>query len=155
EMPAERQTHRVGTCGPVERLGDGGPPVDHQRLLVCSGDGDAADVESLGPVGPGRVVDIYPSEDQGAVAELQLFEPVEGRSYPDVALGKGLERTPPLPEGVLKHLLRHAPQDGQPLVGCVHMSLFGRNVGMGHKTRNLYFACWPGLMQAVSVFLNP
>ena len=50
EVPPQGQPHRVGPGGPVERLGDGSPPVDDQRLEILGRHGQAADVERFGPV---------------------------------------------------------------------------------------------------------
>ncbi len=52
-----------GRGGAVERLGDRGPPVDEQALLLVVGEPDAADVEA-GFLGPRRQVD--PAETQAA-----------------------------------------------------------------------------------------
>ena len=48
EVAAAGQAHRVAPGGPVERLGDRRPPVDHDRLAVLVGHGQPADVEALG-----------------------------------------------------------------------------------------------------------
>jgi hypothetical protein len=56
EVPAAGQTHGVGARGPVERLGDRGPPVDDNGLLVAVRDGQTSDVEgfvsAISAVGP-------------------------------------------------------------------------------------------------------
>ena len=47
EVAAAGEAHRLTAGRPVERLGDRRPPVDHDRLAVLVGDGEAADVEAL------------------------------------------------------------------------------------------------------------
>ena len=46
-MTAQHETLGVPTGGPVEGLGDRGPPIDHQRVVIGAVDGQAADVEGL------------------------------------------------------------------------------------------------------------
>src|SRR5690606_17097239 len=48
EVAPAAQAHGLPSGGPVERLGDGGPPVDDHRLLGLVGDRDPADVEGVG-----------------------------------------------------------------------------------------------------------
>ncbi len=50
-MTPPRQTHRLAPGRAVERLGNRSTPVDHHRLAVLVGHGQAADVERFGLVG--------------------------------------------------------------------------------------------------------
>jgi hypothetical protein len=132
EVASQLQAHRVGTGRPVERLGDGGPPVDDQRFLIRVRDGQPTDMELVGRIlgRSGSLID--PPEHQRLAAELQMLEPAQAVADPDVPLGDRLERPPSLPERVLKHRLGRRPHGGEPLVRQIHVSLFGREVGMGH-----------------------
>ena len=47
EVAAAGQAHRVAPGRPVERLGDRGAPVDHDRFTCLVGHGEAPDVEAL------------------------------------------------------------------------------------------------------------
>ena len=48
EVTAAGEAHGLAAGGPVEGLGDRGPPVDDDGLLLGVADRDAADVEGLG-----------------------------------------------------------------------------------------------------------
>ena len=78
-MPAAGEAHRLAPGGPVERLGDGSPPVDHDRLALLVGDGQATDVE-LSSVGPAAVavldMAVDPPKTSAAVAEIEVGEPL-------------------------------------------------------------------------------
>src|SRR6185437_16307253 len=52
EAPAQREVHRVGRAGPVERHGDRRPPVDDRGRAVRRVHVPAADVEAV----PGHAV---------------------------------------------------------------------------------------------------
>ncbi len=47
QVPAAGQSLGVESGSPVERLGHRRPPVDDQRLVIGTGDGQAPDVERL------------------------------------------------------------------------------------------------------------
>ena len=62
EPAAQLDAHRLGRGGAVERGGDGGPPVDDDRVAAVVGDVPAPDVEGLvAVVGAG----VDPAEEQG------------------------------------------------------------------------------------------
>jgi hypothetical protein len=124
QVATSGQAHGMAPGGPVERLGDGSPPVDHQRLLVLAGDGQAADVEGLA-VGP-----VDPSEAQGLTSQLQLLEAVEGVAHYHVPLGDGLRRAAPLPQRRLQAGAGPGAQGLQPLVGSVEVRLLGLELRM-------------------------
>ncbi len=91
EVAAAQQPHRLAPGGPVERLGDGGPPVDHDRLGPLVGDRQAADVERLGGVRAlGVAVDA--PEDEGRIAEVEVGEALDQGLVERIALESGLER---------------------------------------------------------------
>ena len=91
EVAAAGEAHRVAAGGPVERLGDRGPPVDDDRLAVLVGHGQAADVEALDGLGTlGVAVDA--TEHERGVAEVELGEPVDHGLVEHVALVARLER---------------------------------------------------------------
>ena len=94
EVPTTREAHGLRAGGPVERLGDRGPPVDHDRLLVAVGDAHSADVERLGVV---VGVGVEATEDQRVVAQIELVQPIG-----DVALDHL-----PFPPGLLGAALAH------------------------------------------------
>ena len=95
-MPAPGQALRVEAGRPIERLGHRGPPVDHERLVVRSRHGEAADVERLtqsGAVGTvGRFVarlgePVDAAEIEGLVANVELLQASEAGAHHDVTLG--------------------------------------------------------------------
>jgi hypothetical protein len=47
EVTPAHEAHRVAAGRPVERLGDGRPPIDHDGLALLVGHGQAPDVEAL------------------------------------------------------------------------------------------------------------
>ena len=116
QVAPEHQALGVAAGGPVERLGDRGPPVDHQGIVVGAVDGQPADVEGLGvrlrrrrrplagrrcrsAVGPPVVRSpsshpVDPAEGQGLVADVQLLEAGQAGADDHVPLGPGLEGAP-------------------------------------------------------------
>ncbi len=70
EPPAQAEAEGVGERGPVERRGDGGPPVDDHRRAVAVLDVAAADV----PAVAGLLVD--PAEAQRAGLVVEGREPL-------------------------------------------------------------------------------
>ena len=128
EVAAADQAHRRAPGGPVEGLGHRGPPVDHQRLPLLVGHGQAPDVEAVAPLALGAV---DPPEHEAGVAELEGGQPVG-----DVALDHL-----PLPPGLLRAALAHLDHRAQTsglearaleaVVGTVDVGLFGGQVGMG------------------------
>ena len=91
EVAAAQQPHRLAPGGPVERLGDGRPPVDDDRLGPLVGDRQAADVERLGGVRAlGVAVDA--PEDEGRIAEVEVGEALDQGLVERIALEPGLER---------------------------------------------------------------
>ena len=89
QVAAAGQALGVEAGGPVERLGHRRPPVDDQRLVVGTRDGEAADVEGLArgrPVaGLGEAVDA--PEVEGLVADVELLQAGQAGAHDDVALG--------------------------------------------------------------------
>ena len=71
-MAAPLDTHRLAAGGPIEGLSDRRPPVDNDRILVAIPHTETPDVEPL--AGASRV---DPTEDQGAVAEVELGQAVD------------------------------------------------------------------------------
>ncbi len=145
QMPAPRQPLGIETGRPVERLGDRGAPVDHQRLVVRARNGEAADVERLAErraagavrrLGArfGEAVDT--AEVEGLVADVELFQPGQAGADHDVALGARLERAAAAEvEHALQHLARLAPHELQPVVGAVEEFLLVLQIRMsGHRS---------------------
>jgi len=130
EVPAPAQAHRLAARGAVEGLGDRRPPVDHERLLVLVGHGQAPDVERLAP-GLGGAVDA--TEHQGGIAELELAQALEDVLLEDLTLPAGLLGAAPAHlEGVLE-TRGGAAVRLEALVGVVDVGLFGLELGMaGH-----------------------
>ena len=89
-MASEDQALGIAPGGPVERLGDGGPPVHHQRIVVGAVDGQAADVEGLGArllaLGP-VMQPVDPAEGQGLVPDVQLLQAGQAGPDDDVPFG--------------------------------------------------------------------
>ena len=98
EVAAAGQAHRLPAGGPVEGLGDRGPPVDDDRVAVLVGDRHPADVEGVaapgGPLDEGMSrrfgLGVDATEDERRLAELELLEPVGDGVPDDVALEAGL-----------------------------------------------------------------
>ncbi len=99
EVAAPGQAHRVAAGGAVEGLGHGRPPVDHDRLALLVGHGQAPDVERLDAVGAARVAHfgpavgrpaVDPTEDEGGIVEVELGQPAVEGLLEDVALVAGL-----------------------------------------------------------------
>ena len=91
-MSAAGEAHGLGTGGPVEGLGDGRPPVDHDGFLFFVGHAGAPDV--IGVVA-GVFVCVEPAEHQRAVAELELHQAVgdvalDHLAFPASLLGAAL-----------------------------------------------------------------
>ena len=91
EVAAPDQAHRLAAGGPVERLGDRGPPVDHDRVAVLVGHREPADVEALDRIRAPSALAVDAAEDERGVAEIELGQPVDERFVEDVALVAGLE----------------------------------------------------------------
>ncbi len=141
EVAAARQSLRVEPGGPVERFGDRGSPVDHERLVIRARDGEPADVEGLAQervpgagVVPGFGETVDAPEVESLVADVELLQPGEAGAHHDVALGARLERAAPAQvENALQHLARLAPHELQPVVGTVEELLLILQIGMfGH-----------------------
>ena len=89
EVAAPHHPHRGDGRGPVERLGDRRPPVDHQRLLLFVVDGEAPDIEAL--VGGGELLGaVETAEDQRRIADVQRGQAAPGDIAGDIALESGL-----------------------------------------------------------------
>ena len=133
EVTAAGEPHRMGARRPVERLGHGGPPVDHQRLLIAVGNGQPADVEGLRRLRGSGLGPIDPSEYQSLSADLKLLQPPEAVAHPDVTFRYGLKSAPALAESVLQHGFRRGTHGREPFVRQVHVGLLGGNVGVRHN----------------------
>ena len=100
EVTAAHQTQRFAAGGTVERLGHGGPPVDHHRIGVLVGHGEATDVEALelatviSVLNGRRFVErpVDATEHQGHVAQVELGETIEHGLIEHIAFVSGLER---------------------------------------------------------------
>ena len=136
QVAAEHQALRVTPGGPVERLGDGGPPVDHQGVVVGAVDGQPADVEGLGArLGPRTLrpvpVDpvqhpVDPAEGEGLVPDVQLLQAGQAGADDHVPLGPRLEGAPLAHvEHPLEHGVGIAPHGVEAGVGHVHELLLG------------------------------
>ena len=143
QMAAASQALGIEAGRPVEGLGDGRTPVDHQRLVVRARDGEAADVERLAErravgavrrLGPrfGEAVDA--AEVEGLVADVELLQAGQAGADHDVALGARLEGAAAAEvEHALQHLARLAPHELQPVVGTVEEFLLILQIRMsGH-----------------------
>jgi hypothetical protein len=91
-VAAEYQAQGIAAGGPVERLGDRGPPVDHQRVVVGAVDGQPTDVERLGVriallVRTVSLQPVDPAEGQGLVPDVQLLEAGQAGADDDVPFG--------------------------------------------------------------------
>ena len=125
EVAAAHEAHRLTSGGPVERLGDGCPPVDDDRLGLLVGDRQAADVERLGRGRRlGHAVDA--PEHEGGVAEVEVGEPLDERLVERVALEARLERPAHVGFGEISHAPRRLPRAIEALVRVVDVGLFGR-----------------------------
>ena len=100
EVAAPGEPHRLATGGPIERLGDGSPPIDDDGFGIGVGDGKAADVETFQAATLDRCsvlvdsVPIDPTENEGGVPEIQVGQAFDQRFVERVALESGLERAP-------------------------------------------------------------
>ena len=127
EVAAAHEPHRHPAGGPVEGLGHGRPPVDHEGLAVHVGHRQATDVEGVATLALGAV---DPAEHEAGVAQLQGRQPLR-----DVALDHL-----PLPAGLLRAALadlHHRAQTGgldpravEAVVGTIDVSLLSGKVGM-------------------------
>jgi hypothetical protein len=127
EVSAPHQPHRRPAGGPVEGLGDGCPPVDHQGFLVLVGDGHAADVEGVATGGAGLV---DAPEHQAGITEVQIVEAAGDAALDDLPLPAGL-LGPTLPD--LDHrpqLCRRLPSTFQAVVGTIDVRLLGGQIRM-------------------------
>ena len=107
EVTAEHQTLGIAPGGPVEGLGDGGPPVHHQRVVVGAVDGQPTDVERLDVriIAVHRLVDpVDPAEGQGLVPDVQLFEAGHAGADDHIPLGPRLEGAAP---AQVEHAFEH------------------------------------------------
>jgi hypothetical protein len=133
EVAAAGQAHRLAAGGPVEGLGDRGPPVDDERFLVGARHGDATDVERLavGELLVGLAVDA--AEHERGVAQVKLGQAVRDGVVDDLTLEAGLLGAA-LPD--LDHALQpvgRGPRCFQGLVGAVDELLLGGQIWMhGH-----------------------
>ena len=124
EVAAPHQPHRLATGGPVERLGNGCPPVDDDRLGLRVGDGEAADVEALGGLRAlGVTVDA--TEHQRGVTEVEVGEPLDQGLVEGVALEAGLERASQIGLVEVPQPPRRLAGALQALVGVIDVGLFG------------------------------
>ena len=145
EVPAAGEAHRLAAGGPVERLGDGCPPVDDDRFALLVGDRQAADVERLEPVGClGHPVDA--AEDQRCVAEVELGQPVDHGLVEHIAL---VARLKGAAEGALVEV-SHPPgrvaADLETPVGVLDEFLFGGKIGVLLRH---------GSFNSIGLFLHP
>ena len=129
EVAAAGEAHRLAAGGPVERLGDGCPPVDDDWLALLVGDRQPADVERLEAVGGlGHAVDA--AEHERGVAEVELGQPVDHGFVEHIALVAGLKRPA---EGALVEVA-HPPSriaaDLETPVGVLDEVLFGGKIGV-------------------------
>ena len=125
EVPAAPEAHGMAPGGPVEGLGRGHPPVDHQRRVVDIGDREASDVKRL------PIVAVDAPEADGLVANRQAFDALERVRNHDVPLHESLRRAhSALAESGAEGLLRGGAGGGQALVRQGHVGLFGREVGV-------------------------
>ena len=135
EVAAAHEAHRLASGGPVERLGDGRPPVDDDRLGLLVGDRQAPDVERLRRRRRlGHAVDA--PEHEGGVAEVEVGEPLDEGLVERVALEARLERPAEVGLGEVSHAPRRLPRAIEALVGVVDVGLLGRQfwVLLGHSS---------------------
>ena len=129
EVAAAHQAHRLAPGGPVERLGDGRPPVDDDRLGLLVGDGQAADVERLGGVRAlGVAVDA--PEHEGGVAEVEVGEALDQGLVEGVALEAGLERAAEIGLVEVAQAPGRLPRALEALVGVIDVGLLGGQFGV-------------------------
>ena len=139
QVPAPFQAHGHRTGGPVEGLGDWGPPVHDHRILVDVPDPDSTDVKAAA-AGLGLLVDA--TEDQRGVAHVQLPQ-TSGYRVPDgLALEASLVGAP------LAHL-DHGSQLQGPVaggletrIGVVDVGLFGVHLGVFGGHQRAYGGRW-------------
>ena len=129
EVAAPHESHRLGARRPVERLGDGRPPVDHDRLGLLVGHGEPADVERLGRRRRlGVAVD--PPEHERGVTEIEVGEALDQRLVERVALETGLERAAEVGLGEVAQAPRRLPGALEALVGVIDVGLLGGQFGV-------------------------
>ncbi len=99
-MAAKDQALWIATGGPVERLGDRGPPIDDQGIVLGAVDGQPADVEGLDArfdrrprtvaLSPGLLPVVHPvdpAEGECLVTDVELLQPGQAGPNDHVAFG--------------------------------------------------------------------
>ena len=129
EVAAAHEAHRLAAGRPVERLGDGRPPVDDDRLGLLVGDGEAADVEALGG-GRALGVAVDAPEDERGVAEVEVGQPLDQGLVERVALETGLERAPEVGLVEVSEPPRRRLGALEALVGVIDVRLLVGEFGM-------------------------
>ncbi len=125
DVAAAQHTHPGDRGRPVERLGDGGAPVDHQRGVLGVVDAQPAHVEAQ------SVIEIQSSEAERGLTDVERGEPALGGLDGDVAFEPGLVRPTTTHVGVgLGDRGRRGPHGFQPLVHRVEVGLLGDDLGV-------------------------
>ena len=142
EVAAATQPHRIHAGRPVEGLGERRTPVHHHRIAVLVGDRDAPDVVRLVGSRSRRClvvavdigIGVDATEDQRAVADVELPEP-DSHPVPDhVALVAVLERAALAVDDLVAHGRDDPLGPLQRLVGVIDVRLLGIELGMvGHS----------------------
>ena len=91
EVASAHDAHGVVGQRPVERLGRGRAPVDHERVAVLVSDGQATDVEAA------AVGEVEATDEQAVLRDVERGQPVAGVGDGAVALEQRL-RAPGLGE---------------------------------------------------------
>ena len=149
QVTAKDQALRVAAGGPVERFGNRGTPVHHQRVVACTVDGQSSDVERLG-VGPVRriavvafVQTVDPTEGQGLVTDVQLLESGHRRSDDDIPLRPGLESPAPAQvQHAFEHRIGVTPHGVQACVGHVYELLLALQLRLHPHLRSTFPRQW-------------
>ena len=137
EVAAAGEAHRLAAGGPVERLGDRRPPVDHDRFAVSSATARRPMWKLSSASGDSAYRSMRPNTSD-EFAEIEVGEPLDQRLVERVALETGLERAAEVGLGHVAHAPRSFTTGVQTVVRVIDVRLlFGEiRVLLGHRPRS-------------------
>ena len=84
-VTATREPERLNSRGAVEGFGDGGAPVDDERIEVVVGNGQATNVKRLALAATVIVEVVDTAEEEGLVTNRELFEALQRGTHHHVS----------------------------------------------------------------------